>query len=131
MKFLAENLKKVKEDFMKTPNSFKTVSVLGIVAMLALPVLYVQGCSYGPSPEFVYKMQERANDHFPKYKKLIDGASNEQLEQIHEELNSGDLKGVDPQSANIQAIKRSMKRAVDSWKHNIDENAELVKGRGQ
>jgi hypothetical protein len=88
--------------------------------------MIMSGCSYGPSADFVKKMQERADDHFPKYKYFIDRSSNEELEVIHDELSAGDLKGASPE--NIAAVKRSMKRALDAWKYEIDENVKLLKG---
>lgn len=111
----------MKEDYMKTPNTIKGISVVGLIAIVLLPIVFVSGCNYGPSPEFVAKMQRRAQDHFPKYKQLIKESSDIQLEKMHG-LQEGDIS----KTGSGPAIRNSMQKAIDAWKFEIDENAKLI-----
>lgn len=98
-------------------------TIAGFLLLFVVCVsLFFSGCSYGASQEFVNKMYARSEKHFPKYIFLLDNVDNETFEKM-EKLEPGTAKKYPEDFAEV---KESLKRAVEAWKYEIDENNKLL-----
>jgi hypothetical protein len=69
---------------MNTPKSIKLIFVCVLLVALSSSLMLFTGCTYGPSKEFVGKMDERVKLHLPRLKYFIENASIAQLEKMLE-----------------------------------------------
>lgn len=110
---------KIKEDFMKSPTTMKI-----LVALLVIAAIFgaCAGLGYGPSKDFIVKMDKRAKVHFPRYRELLDKSDPKLLGNI---LGIKDLEKA--QELEIKDLRMALKREVDAWEYLIRKNLELVK----
>lgn len=119
-----KTFEKLKDDYMRSPKSMKILNSLGVLAIIAVVTISLNGCVYGVSRDFALKMQERANEHFPKYKRLVKESNNRQLEKL-EGLDKGTLDNVADEK--IDRLKNSIYLEIDAWRYEINANADLAK----
>jgi len=114
-------LTKIKEDFMKTPRLIKAfILVLAIVSLVATVTACV---SYGPSKNFVEKMDLRAEANLPALEKFIEIASAEQLEVAY---------GKEPgrwstlQKDELGELRKAKILELRAWRYLIAETKKLI-----
>lgn len=116
---------KLWEDFKMTPRSMK-ISFSFLLALILISFVWVVlGCQ-GPSKQFIIRMQERSDVHFPRYQYLVKKATVEELEII---LNK--KKGAYKKASKevIAFLRKSLAQEINAWQFNINTNFKLLGDR--
>lgn len=111
----------MKEEWKKMDKRFKalfiTLSFLSCCGLL----LSLTGCGYGPSKEYVIKMDKRAAKHFPRYKQLIKNATKEQLIKS---FNTPQIEKLN--KSRLERFKKIHLMEIDGWHDLIKAEKELL-----
>lgn len=123
-------LSKLKEDFMKTPRLFQILIVIFLIVSISTASFIIMGCGTVASKEYVYKIEQRAETHFPKYKLLIDLSSKEQLEKLLQ-IDDKNIQLQEAKDESILLLKQALKLEIDAWLKLIKEQSSIFKKQEQ
>lgn len=107
---------------MKSPKSIKISLAVLLVCCMMCVVFVTLGCQ-GPGREYIIRMHERADLHFPRYQYFLGSASSEDLENILKK-EKGAYKKASPEI--LDFLRSSLKKELDAWKYLIDTNFKLL-----